>query len=265
MFNLKSEITPPKNIHFEYSEYGPVYVYENSDYIWLTFSNDQSTNISTQGVMSKAYPAKICTPVKQSMFLFLLTPIHNARILNMGLGAAGVERTLKHLEHNVLSMDSICQLDTVEINASIINLAKRYFNLASNHTIYQQCAESFIKHCTSYYDVINIDIFNGEHHPVFINSHVFWQNICHCLDKSGNVLINLNPKTGSDLQSLLMLLRNYFTCIALIEFNEYKNIVVILSHLSLKHITVEVIHTSNLMQSIAPNLHNDIKEIYHIE
>ncbi len=265
MLNLKADTIASNKIHYEETKYGPVSVYENNDYIWLTFSDEPGINMSTQGVMNKAYPDKVCTPVKQSMFLFLLTPIHNARILNMGLGAAGVERTLRHIEHKPNSIGSICQFDTVEINVSIISLAKKYFNLPDNHVIYQECAETFITHCTHRYNVINIDIFNDEHHPIFIKSHSFWQAIYNCLDKSGQVLINLNPKTGQDLQLLLVLLRSHFSCVALVEFNKYKNIVLMLSDLSLQHITIDAIHSSNLMQSIAPNLHDNIKKIHHIE
>ena len=185
--------------------------------------------------------------------------------MKYGIGYNGVERTLRYIERNPLYLNSIQQFDTVEINSGVINAAKKYFKLPSNHTVYQQCAEQFIGQCTSSYDVINIDIFNGNHHLAFIKDGYFWQGINNCLEDNGQVVINLNPNTDQDLQMLLELLRSYFTCIALIEFNEYRNIVLILSHFSLKHITVEAIHGSNLMQVIAPNLHNNIKTIYHIE
>lgn len=265
MHQLKAETTTANQIHYEYTDYEPVYIYENKDYVWLTFSDDPLCEVAIQGVMSKAKPEQVHLPVNQSMLLFLLTPASYTRILNMGLGTAGVERTLRYIERNPLYLNSIQQFDTVEINSGVINAAKKYFKLPSNHTVYQQCAEQFIGQCTSSYDVINIDIFNGNHHLAFIKDDYFWQGINNRLEENGQVVINLNPNTDQDLQMLLELLRSYFTCIALIEFNEYRNIVLILSHFSLKHITVEAIHGSNLMQVIAPNLHNNIKTIYHIE
>lgn len=265
MHQLKAETIASNQVDYEYTDYGPVCIYENNDYIWLTFSDDAPCEQIIQGVMSKANPGQVLTAVKQSMFLFLLRPVSNTRILNMGLGTAGVERTLRYIEGKPHSLCSIYQFDTVEINCSVISAAKKHFKLPDNQTVYQQCAEQFIGQCTSLYDVINVDIFNGEHHQAFIEKEQFWQAINNCLEKNGQVLINLNPKTGQDLQKLLELLRHYFTCIALIEFNDYKNIVLILSNMSLKHITVEGIHTCKLMQAVAPNLHNDIKNIYSIE
>jgi spermidine synthase len=266
MHQLKAETTASNQIHYEDTDYEPICIYENEDYVWLTFSGDPLCEVTIQGVMSKANPEQVCLPVNQSMFVFLLTPATtNMRILNMGLGSAGVERTLRCLERNTHYLSVIDKFDTVEINASIINAAKKYFKLPDNHTVYQRCAEQFISQCTSSYDVINIDIFNGDNHLAFVKKDQFWQEINNCLEKDGQVLINLNPKTDQDLQTLLVLLRCYFKCIALIEFNEYRNIVLILSHFSMKHITVDAIHASSLMQVVAPNLHNHIKTIYHIE
>ena len=265
MHQLKAETITSNQVDDEYTDYGAVSVYENNDYVWLTFSGDPLCGPLIQGVMSKANPWQVLTAVNQSMFLFLLRPVSNTRILNMGLGTGGVERTLRYIEGKPHYLCSIYQFDTVEINHSVISAAKKHFKLPDNQTVYQQCAEQFIGQCTSQYDVINVDVFNGEHHQEFIEKEEFWQAINNCLEKNGQVLINLNPKTGQDLQTLLELLRHYFTCIALIEFNDYKNIILILSNMSLKHITVEAIYTCKLMQTVAPNLHKNIKNIYYIE
>jgi SAM-dependent methyltransferase len=262
---LKAETLASNQISYEYTHHGTVCVYENNDYVWLTFSDDPLCEKSIQGVMSKANPGQVLIAVNQSMLLFLLRPVSNIRILNMGLGTGGVERALRYIEGKLHSLFSIYQFDTVEISYSVISLVKKHFKLPDNQAVYQQCAEQFIGQCTNQYDVINIDVFNGDHHQKFIEKEPFWQAINNCLENNGQVLINLNPKTGQALQTLLELLRHYFKCIALIEFKDYKNIVLILSNLSLKHITVEAIYTCKLMQTVAPNLHNDIKKIYYIE
>jgi spermidine synthase len=265
MHLLKSD-SLPNQIHYETTEYGPIYIYENKDYIWLTFSNGLNHTANTQGLMNKAEPEKICTPVKQSMFLFLLTQTKDLQILNIGLGSAGVERTLEYFQHNSdYLFCTISQFDTVEINAGIINAAKQFFKLPPTHTVYEQCAEKFIAECTNLYNIIHIDMFNGDHHPKFIENHPFWIDLTNSLATNGQVLININPNSGDDLKLFLTLMREYFACIALIEFNDYQNIVLILSNCSLKYITVEAIHASNVMRTMAPNLHNDIKAIYHME
>ncbi|MBH0073054.1 hypothetical protein I6E78_13840 [Pseudoalteromonas sp. NZS127] len=263
MRQLKNDTKLSNQIYHADSKFGPVRVYQNKDYRWLTFNNDPPLGSTLQGVMSKARPELLCVPIYQSMLLFLLAPVSELRILNLGLGTAAIERALKHIESSRRNL--IDTFESVEINPDVISIAKQFFKLPSDHTVHQQCAQQFISQCTQQYDLIYIDIFSGEHHQTFIQSESFWHAINHCINKSGQAIINLNSKTGQELQTTLVLLRHYFNCIALIEFNEYKNIVLILSNLSLKHITVEAIQASTVMQSIAPNLHSNINTIYHIE
>jgi spermidine synthase len=264
MRQLKIDTLPSNQIYYADTVFGPVRVYQNKDYRWLTFSNEPLGSVAIQGVMSKTNPEHVSVPINQSMLLFLLKPVNTMRILNLGLGTAGVERTLAHIAHSTAYLNSLNQFDTVEINPGVIDVAKQFFNLPHNHIIYQQCAEQYLSKCTNRYNVICIDIFSGEHHQACVQSHSFWQSIIHCIEPDSQILINLNPKTGHDLQTVLGLLRQYFNYIALIEFNEYKNIVLILSHISVHHITVEAIKASDVMHCIAPTLHKAINTIYHI-
>jgi spermidine synthase len=265
MRQLKTDTTSSNLIYHVENEFGSTCVYQNNEHIWLTLNNNPQSDVIIQGVMNKVSPEKVCVAIYQSMLLFLLIPINDLRILNLGLGTAGLERTLKHIESNTPYLSPINLFESVEINPAIVSIAKQFFQLPNDHTVHLQCAEQFISLCNQKYDIIYIDIFSGEYHQAFIQSHSFWQSINRCIDENGQAVINLNPQTGQDLKNILVLLRQYFECIALIEFNEYSNIVLILSHKSLKYISIEAIHASKVMQVIAPKLHNAINTIYHIE
>ena len=265
MRQLKIDTTSSNLTYHVENEFGSTCVYQNNEHLWLTLNNNPQSDVIIQGVMNKVSPEKVCVAIYQSMLLFLLIPINNLRILNLGLGTAGLERTLKHIESNTPYLSPVNLFESVEINPAIVSIAKQFFQLPNDHTVHLQCAEQFISLCNQKYDIIYIDIFSGEYHQTFIQNHSFWQSINRCIDDSGQAVINLNPQTGQDLKNILVLLRQYFKCIALIEFNEYNNIVLILSHKSLKYISIEAIQTSKVMQAIAPKLHNAINTIYHIE
>lgn len=265
MWKLERE-TVEKNLIDAHNALNPlISVYENQQFRWFTLSKNKIDNITIQGVMSLCRPEQVLVPVNQSMLLFLLKPVKQLSMLNLGLGAAGVERFIYNLQQTTGAIEEIKAFDTVEINPEVISIAKKHFNLPQLHCVITQSAEDYIKQCQRRYNVISIDIFNDEHHQPFLNSSHFWLNIKRCCKPQCQLAINLNPQTGLELQTLISTLRAHFKCLAIIEFNEYKNIVIILSQQTLLYVNVEEIKHSTLFQQIAPNLHQAINNIYHIE
>ncbi|MEG3759867.1 hypothetical protein V5096_18160 [Pseudoalteromonas carrageenovora] len=266
MRQLKEDTVKANQIEFKPTQFGPVCVYQNTLYKWLTLAQNTNDDVVIQGIMNLKHNEQVLIPINQCMFLFLLSlKTTNLNILNLGLGTAGFERTMYYLNDRTAYINSINTFNTVEINPIINTIAKQHFNLPSHHNVYIQSAEHYIKQCTNTFDVIAIDIFSGEHHQPFLTCNDFWQNITRCSAKHSQILVNLNPQTGQELQVLLVLLRQHFKCIAIIEFNEYKNIVVILSQQTLIHINVEEIQNSPVFKQMAPLLYKEINSIYHIE
>jgi hypothetical protein len=265
MRQLKADTVSANLIASSNNQYGPICVYQNTAYRWLTLAQNAQSDITIQGVMSLNENEQLLIAVNQCMLLFLLKAAEPLRILNLGLGTAGIERAIYYLHNKTAYINNLDVFESVEINPAIISVAKQYFNLPADHTVHLQNAELFVATCTRTYNVITIDIFSGDVHQGFLSDSVFWQNIRRCSEQNAQIIINLNPKTGKELQALLVLFRQHFGCIALIEFNEYKNIVVILSQQSLVHINKEEIAHSSLFKTWAPTLHHEINSIYHIE
>jgi len=265
MRQLKENTVKNNLIESQQSAYGPVCVYQNKEYRWLTLAQKTNEDITIQGVMKLTQPEQVIIPVNQCMLLFLLKPIDTLNILNLGLGTAGFERIMYHLQSNTSYIKTINTFSTVEINPSVVSAALQHFNLPHKHITYLQCAEQYITQCSDHFNVITIDIFSGKYHLPFLNTDSFWQNINRCSEPNTHVIINLNPQTGQELKLLLVLFRQHFKCLAIIEFNEYKNIVIILSQQTLMHINVNEIQNSPVFINFAPDLYKSINSIYHIE
>jgi len=265
MRQLKNETLKCNLVQFKQTALGPIYVYENSQYRWLTLDEKREQDAVIQGVMSQSSPERVLVPVNQSMLLFLLKSVTNLKMLNLGLGTAGVERAIYYLLNRKQLIKNLHTFNTIEINPDVVEIAHTHFKLPKTHSVFIQSAEQFIQQCEIKYDVITIDIFSGEHHQPFLNNALFWQNMTRCCHSNSQITLNINPKTAQELHLLLAMLRKYFKAIALVEFNEYKNIVIVLSPSSLKHISVDEIQNSAVFEHIAPNLYKDINHIYHIE
>ncbi|MCW5918493.1 MAG: hypothetical protein KIS71_01805, partial [Bacteroidetes bacterium] len=98
------------------------------------------------------------------------------KILVLGMGGGSVVKFL-------IKNNSQAQLDAVEIDLKIINIAKEMFDLAPTDRlkIYATDAIEFTQKCTEKYDLILIDIFIDDVVPEFCFSESFWkslQNIC---------------------------------------------------------------------------------------
>ncbi|WP_149982514.1 spermidine synthase [Pseudoalteromonas rhizosphaerae] len=225
-------------------------IFENADYRWLTLGDE----LTLQGVMEKSQPQQVSNPVNQAMLLFLLCSEPSSQILNLGLGSGCFERAVTN--------KAGFELTTVEINPNVIKAAKQYFFLNDNNHIVAQCAEQFIAQSSRKFDVILIDVFSGKSQPAFLQKQAF---LCDCharLSTYGKICINFTAKNKQQLIALLTTLRSLFSHIVVIEFNQYKNIVLIASEQRLDAINIEQIKLHNDFSS--PDLAAEIKQLFYI-
>lgn len=191
-------------------------VKETADYRWFEYGGN-----SVQSLMSKTTSEKTVTPVSQSLLVFLLFDIAPLRILNLGLGGASLERALTALP-NVL-------LTSVDASQSVIDIAKRYFNLPKDSYVVCQKAEVFIQQTKSEFDVVICDLFIDEKNPGFLYAQDFYSQLNEITSHKAVVVINTQAESEEQLLGALLSIRKYFSHIALIEFEGYKNIVIISS------------------------------------
>ena len=107
-------------------------------------------------------------------------------ILILGVAGGSIIQTLKN------EYKTNAQIDAVEIDYEIIELAKTYFNLTSytNLNIIIDDASKYIKTTKKSYDLIIVDIFNDNRMPDFLFEDNFWKLIYKKLNNNGLCLFN---------------------------------------------------------------------------
>jgi len=218
-------------IHQEDAGDGMLTVKETSEYRWFGFGGEE-----VQSLMYKAAPEQILTPISQSLLLFTLWKKTPLKVLNLGLGGASLERTLATIPSVLIT--------SVEASQAVIDMAKKYFKLPKKiHTVCQK-AEDFVlqAHNQAYtnYDVVLCDLFIEEKSPEFLFDQTFYSQLKDITTNKAVVMINLQAESDEQLLTALIGIKKHFPYIALIEFDEYKNIVLICSLTELP--TRDVLH-----------------------
>lgn len=197
-------------------EGGLLVVKETPQYRWFEYAGT-----SLQSIMDKAAPTTILLPVFQSLLLFLLVHDKPKKVLNLGLGGAGIERTLARLPDLALT--------SVDASQAIIDMAKQYFYLPESIEVVCQKAELFVEETTGSYDVVICDLFIGEKSPDFLFNESFYAQLIKISTRHTTLMINLQANTDEQLLQALLAIKKQFPYITLVEFDEYSNIVIMAS------------------------------------
>lgn len=82
-------------------------------------------------------------------------------------------------------------VDTVDINPNLLNIAKTYFNYKSVNTkFFVSDARTYVRKCKKKYDVIVIDLFMADGVPEHLTTKEFYQDLKSCLNNDGIVVSN---------------------------------------------------------------------------
>jgi len=231
-------------------------VKETAQYRWFEYED-----LSVQSLMSKTVPEQTVMPVYQSLLLFLLLPNkelnnHPLKVLNLGLGGASIERTLAKFPGFALT--------SVDASQTIIDMAKNYFQLPEKVDVVCQKAELFIQQTKAIYDVVICDLFIGSKNPGFLFQQDFYRQLAKITCSNAVVMINLKANSDEQLLSVLLKIREHFPYIALMEFENHSNIVIICSSLEIPEKEVlqqRLLHFSAVTFTC---LHEVIEQMHYI-
>ena len=82
-------------------------------------------------------------------------------------------------------------VDTVDINPNLLNIAKTYFNYKPVNTkFFVSDARTYVRKCKKKYDVIVIDLFLADGVPEHLTTKEFYQDLKSCLNNDGIVISN---------------------------------------------------------------------------
>ncbi len=192
-------------------------VKETEHYRWFEYNGH-----SIQSLMSKVNPKQVIMPVSQSLLLFLLLDNQHKKILNLGLGGASLERALVSIPN--------LHITAIEASQSIIDMAKHYFYLPDKVDVICQRAEQFVESIKAKYDVVLCDLFIGEKSPDFLFTEYFYKQLCGITTEKAVLSLNIKAQNNQQLLKMLLIIKKHFINIAIIEFDNYSNIVILCSH-----------------------------------
>ncbi len=254
--DFKKLLTKKHSLLYQQDAGGSVLsVKETADYRWFEYGGEV-----VQSLMCKAVPEQILTPISQSLLVFLLWRSRPLKVLNLGLGGASLERSLATIPSVLIT--------SVEYSQAVIDMAKRYFNLPKKVHVVCQKAEDFIQqpHNETYtkYDVVLCDLFLEEKSPEFLFTQDFYFHLNNITNDEAVVMINLQAESDEQLLTALIGIKQHFPYIALIEFDDYKNIVLICSLVEIPNRDILNEALKNFEQINFTELNKVIKKIRYI-
>ncbi|MEI6893563.1 MAG: fused MFS/spermidine synthase [Colwellia sp.] len=182
-----------KVIHSERSLYRNILVEDKGDLRCLKF--DVRSSKTQQSCILKSKPQQLIFNYTKLLLTGLFVNPEPKRILIIGLGGGTMSNTL----HSILP-DSF--IDNVEIDQSVINVARKYFDFLENDQVksYNQDGRIFVKRALlkqQKYDWIILDAFNGDYIPEHLMTKEFLQEVKALLSKQG--IITANTFSSSEL------------------------------------------------------------------
>ncbi|NQZ82030.1 MAG: hypothetical protein HRT52_13530 [Colwellia sp.] len=191
-------------------------VREFDNFRWFHFGDD-----AIQSIIDVTQPTKLLSPIPQAMLSFLLWKNTPLTLLNLGVGGGCFERYFQFI--------SDITLKSVEISTQVIDVAKNYLYLPKDHLIHIESAEVYLQNSQQKVEVILCDIFANKDNPACLHDQDFYHNLQKNCTSSGLVFINLFPINEQNIVAIITLIKPYFDHVALIEFENYKNVVLVLS------------------------------------
>jgi len=173
-------------IHNERSLYRNILVEDKGDLRCLKFN--VKSNKTRQSCLMKSQPQKLVFNYTKQLLTALLVKPTPKRILIIGLGGGTMSNTL----HQLLPGSHI---DNVEIDQSVIKVARQYFGFLENDQIktFSQDGRVFVKRALlkqEEYDWIILDAFNGDYIPEHLMTKEFLTEIKALLTPNGMLTAN---------------------------------------------------------------------------
>ena len=175
-----------KVVHSERSLYRNIIVEDKGDLRCLKFN--VKTTKTRQSCLYKSKPQQLVFNYTKQLLTALLVNPQPKQILIIGLGGGTMSNTL----HQLFPQSHI---DNVEIDKSVIKVARQYFGFLENTQIktYSQDGRVFVKRALlkkQAYDWIILDAFNGDYIPEHLMTAEFLEEIKALLSPQGILTAN---------------------------------------------------------------------------
>jgi spermidine synthase len=164
-------------------------------------------------VMWKADPIELYLPYSQVMMTALAVHANPKRALILGHGGGSLAKWLA-------SHWPELEVDTVEVDPSVVQAAERYFEYhpAATHHVHVADARMFLRATDARYDIIWLDVFARHLIPFHLTTQEFFQEVHAHLFPDGVLAVNLaSSGEGPDRQRASAVVGTLRTVFPLIE------------------------------------------------
>lgn len=176
------KLIPPVPLHQEDSPYQQVRVRDDTQGLLRYLILDRTFH----AVMWNADPVALYLPYSQLMMAALALPPEPRRGLILGHGGGSLAKWLARYWPDL-------ELDTVEVDPSVVQAAERYFSYApaTGHHVHVKDARMFLRSTSATYDVIWLDVFARHLIPFHLTTQEFFREVRARLHPDGVLAVNL--------------------------------------------------------------------------
>jgi spermidine synthase len=209
-------------LHRQHTPMHSIEVREDGNYRWLHFGDG-----AIQSAASLSDPSTLVLPYLAP----LLSGIEVLRetcqhLLILGLGAGS-------LYHHFRGELPQCKITVVEINPAVIDIATRFFGVATTDPrleIVCEDAKNFLANTRAHFDVIISDIYSTDQVPPLLKTQEYYQHGYQRLNHNGVLALNLLSNDNAELTLINQLLRAVFenACLT-IPMQRYANTIMLAS------------------------------------
>ena len=183
----------PQGVLFEQrSAYNHVVVRRRHNQLLLCYRHQQSRVEEVQSRLDPLSPLDLLSPYTQAMLLALVWCAQPWRILLIGLGGGRLQMVLHHVFESA-------QLDTVELDPLIVDIAARFFGFFPDERQRALIADgrSYVRAraAGTTYDLIILDAYRAEGVAPHLLTSDFYAECRACLAPHGLVVSNLHSST----------------------------------------------------------------------
>jgi spermidine synthase len=194
----------------------PYLLFQSGDYRWLCHPRD-----AVQSVMRIEAPAELVLPHQHAMLLAAALPDKVESLLELGTGGGAFLRY-------VAAHWPTARLTSVDNDAQVQQIARQHFGLPPDANLVCDDALDFVQREHGTYDLVLVDLFRGREAPSRLAKVQTMVALSNRLTVGGAIAINTLPDSQAAVVQLLEAAREVFGGIALINFADQGNVVMVL-------------------------------------
>lgn len=203
----KTELVFQKN-----SQDNMIEVWQQENIRWLTINSVLQTSIDTKN------PQHLTSPVYPAFLIVLLFVDRPKSVMLAGVGGGAIARFLNNKAPKIKG-------DAIEINATITNIAKKYFEFPT--TSWKLIVDDIRRWSGRIYDLIFLDIADAESTPIWLTDKTMIEQMKKQLSPDGVLVFNLMTSEASIFSQQLQNIREAFERRTLcLSVPNHKNIIV---------------------------------------